>query len=136
MKRNLASSCTYIHATLTREKPQVQKNGQASRDVQSQVRRLEELVVSLMEKTNRGMFSGGQGGQVTADGSPGESDGLGSIEVEDADAESEIGGRLKDTALSLGKITIGDGNRANYVGSSHWTAILDSVCSTLLHLLG
>lgn len=110
----------------------MQKNSQVPKDVQSQVRRLEELVISLMNKTNKGALSVEHGDHVTPDHSPSSSEILvGSTEDEERDRSGVLSGQLKDTALSLGKITIGDGDRANYVGSSHWTAILDNVRSTI-----
>lgn len=126
MKRNLSPSCTYVHAALAREKSQVQKNVQVPKDVQSQVRRLEELVISLMNKTNKNALFGEDRDQVTPDSSGSSDMVVGSMEVEDEG--NEVGGNLKGTEVSLGKITIDEENRANYVGSAHWTAILDNVC--------
>ncbi|CZR61340.1 related to transcription activator protein acu-15 [Phialocephala subalpina] len=135
VKRNLAASCTYVHASLLKDKdkPQVQKSSssQAPKDVQSQVRRLEELVISLMNKTNKNAGNGNQDHVTRPDQSPSSSDG---IEVDEG--EGGVGGidgvdrgdrRLKDTALSFGRITIDEDERANYVGSAHWAAILDNI---------
>lgn len=65
------------------------------------------------------------------DQSPGSSDRLAdSIEVEDGDGgiDGEVrDSRLKDTALSFGRITIDEDERTSYVGSAHWAAILDNV---------
>lgn len=127
VKRNLASSCTFVHAALVRDKAQIQKTIQAPKDVQTQVRRLEELVISLMNKTNKDVLPSPSQDHVTPDPSPTSSEQLAdSIEEEDQ-AENAPSSELKDTALSLGRITIGENDRANYVGSAHWTAILDNV---------
>ncbi|KAF8847325.1 hypothetical protein BDZ45DRAFT_607644 [Acephala macrosclerotiorum] len=124
VKRNLASSCTYVHASLLKDKDkaQVQKSssgsgrGEGQKDVQSQVRRLEELVISLMNKTSKN-GSGGQDHVTPPDHS-----------IEAEEQESEVRDRrLKDTALSFGRITIDEDERTNYVGSAHWAAILDNI---------
>ncbi|KUJ19439.1 uncharacterized protein LY89DRAFT_490483 [Mollisia scopiformis] len=127
VKRNLASSCTYVHAALVRDKAQVQKTNQAPKDVQSQVRRLEELVISLMNKTNQGELPLGVPDHVTPDHSSSSSDQV-ADSIEDDEGGSNVPNRqMKNTALSFGRITIGEDDRANYVGSSHWTAILDNI---------
>jgi hypothetical protein len=111
----------------------VQKNVQVPKDVQSQVRRLEELVISLMNKTNNNTFSTENSDQVTPNSSGSSDELVGTVEVEGE--ESGVGGNLTDTSVSLGKITIDEGNRANYVGSAHWTAILDNVYLSFFSVL-
>jgi hypothetical protein len=123
VKRNLSSSCTYVHAALREKSSSIQKPTNGQKDVQSQLQHLEELVVSLMNKSNRnGSSSTTSNLQATPQSSP------------DLTAANELGqptktlGRniLKDTATVLGRISIED-DQPSYVGSAHWTAILDSV---------
>ena len=123
VKRNLSSSCTYVHAALREKSSSIQKSTNGQKDVQSQLQHLEELVVSLMNKSNRNGSSSTTGNlQATPQSSP------------DLTAANELGqptetlGRniLKDTATVLGRISIED-DQPSYVGSAHWTAILDSV---------
>lgn len=134
VKRSLASSCTYIHAALVRDKAQIQKTIQAPKDVQTQVRRLEELVISLMHKTNKGVLPSRGQDHVTPDPSPTSSEHLADSIEEKCQTNNAPRSQLKDTALSLGRITIGEDHRANYVGSAHWSAILDNVDSTSLQV--
>jgi hypothetical protein len=94
-----------------------------SRDVQSQISRLEELVISLMNKTNpNGLVSSGNQ-QVSS-----EDDTRPSLDGHRVDDPwTEVNG-LKETEESFGRINIDD-EQPNYVGSTHWAAILDNVGS-------
>jgi hypothetical protein len=123
VKRNLSSSCTYVHAALREKSSSIQKSTNGQKDVQSQLQHLEELVVSLMNKSNRnGSSTMTSNVQATPQSSP------------DLTAANELGqptetlsrNILKDTATVLGRISIED-DQPSYVGSAHWTAILDSV---------
>jgi hypothetical protein len=123
VKRNLSSSCTYVHGAFREKSSSIQKSTNGQKDVQSQLQHLEELVVSLMNKSNRnGSSSTTSNLQATPQSSP------------DLTAANELGqatetlGRniLKDTATVLGRISIED-DQPSYVGSAHWMAILDSV---------
>lgn len=101
----------------------MQKPGNVGRkDVQSQISHLEQLVVSLMKKS----------GGIDAQNRPGSSRGH---SIDDPRAPdftlstredwTEING-LVNTTESFGMINIDD-DQPNYVGSSHWAAILDNV---------
>ncbi|CAG8974704.1 hypothetical protein HYALB_00006440 [Hymenoscyphus albidus] len=124
IKRDLSSSCTFIHAGLRREKAAaLQKSGNVGRkDVRSQISHLEQLVVSLMKK------SGGID-QNRLGISPGpSSDGPRASDFSSStgdDQWTEITG-LSNTTESFGMINIDD-DQPNYVGSSHWAAILDNI---------
>jgi hypothetical protein len=50
MKRELASSCTYVHQGVRNASSQVQKPGGGSKDVRERVQHLERLVIDLMDK--------------------------------------------------------------------------------------
>jgi hypothetical protein len=123
VKRNLSSSCTYAHAALREKSSSIQKSTNGQKDVQSQLQHLEELVVSLMNKSNRnGPSSTTNNLQATPQSFPD----LTSTNELSQPIETPGGNILKDTATVLGRISIED-DQPSYVGSAHWTAILDSV---------
>jgi hypothetical protein len=138
-KRDLASSCTYIHAGL-RDKPSssssVQKVNAASagpKDVQSRVRHLEGLVVSLMHRN--ALKTPAPKSQPQASLQPRETSGP---DIESWQAQpiaeqlQERSSDLRDlraTSDSFGRISIED-EQPNYVGAAHWAAILDSASAS------
>jgi hypothetical protein len=71
------------------------------------VEHLEELVLSLMKDSDQAS-------------KPGYSE-------PSSGNESSPQPSLNEASESLGRFSI-DNNQPNYVGGSHWTAILDSVC--------
>jgi hypothetical protein len=114
IKRDLASSCTFIHAGLKEKSVSgIHKPNTAPNDIHGRIRLLEELVVSFMHKTAEKL-------------------------PRDATSDSQLSKRtdtfthdtLEDdlgrSSDSLGRISIDD-EHPNYVGAAHWTAILDSV---------
>ncbi|RDL34405.1 uncharacterized protein BP5553_07533 [Venustampulla echinocandica] len=124
IKRDLSASCTYVHAGLRRDKSSpIQKSTSNSKDVQSQISHLEQLVVSLMNRSNT------IGNSSRTDGSPSSLDEnnpsqqIHSSTLEDHWTEINA---VKETAESIGLISIQD-DQPNYVGSSHWEAILDNI---------
>ncbi|CAG8962355.1 hypothetical protein HYFRA_00014152 [Hymenoscyphus fraxineus] len=124
IKRDLSSSCTFIHAGIRREKAAaLQKSGNVGRkDVQSQISHLEQLVVSLMKKSG-GVDQNRLGiSHVPSSDDPRASDFSSST---GEDQWTEITG-LSNTTESFGMINIDD-DQPNYVGSSHWAAILDNI---------
>ncbi len=129
MKRNLAPTCTYVHSVPREKHSQVSKPGIGSKDVQTQIRNLEEMVITLMNQTSKNKPSSSTGSNVL---STSES----SLEFSVSDLNDSSGSNdqaglagsvLRDTAESFGRISIDD-NQLNYVGSTHWAAILDNVC--------
>ncbi|KAH7412751.1 hypothetical protein BKA64DRAFT_337135 [Cadophora sp. MPI-SDFR-AT-0126] len=130
VKRNQATTCAYVHAS-AREKPsQVSKansGGTASRDVQNQIRHLEEMVITLMNKTskNRAVTATPRNDLVTPETSPDHGVPT-SEESEDGEQVTLSGTSFSDTAESFGRISMED-DQANYVGSDHWAAILDNI---------
>jgi hypothetical protein len=128
VKRNSASTCTYVHGQRERSS-QVQKSSNSPKDVQSQVRHLEELVISLMNKTAKNAaLSGKPQPPITPDAS---SVSNSSNATSPSQSPDQVANTTVDTEESFGRISIED-DQLNYVGSSHWTAILDNV-STFLH---
>jgi hypothetical protein len=116
----MATSCTFIHAGLHVKKPVgIYKSYIDSSDVHGRIQNLESLVVSFMQQT---------------------------VEGPDRIVDHPANPRLSETTQtpipesdpvkyleSLGRISIDDGH-PNYVGSGHWTAILQSV-SEMRHLV-
>lgn len=127
VKRNSASTCTYVHGQRERSS-QVSKSSNAPKDVQSQVRHLEELVISLMNRTakNSALSSKPQP-PITPDESTISTSSNATTPSSDQVANSAV-----DTEESFGRISIED-NQLNYVGQSHWAAILDNVSEILDH---
>jgi hypothetical protein len=127
-KRDLSSSCTFIHANIREKSSGVQKPTSGSKDFQSQIRRLEDLVVSLMNQTaNNGSLAPENRSSSTSESSLDR----GAPALSAADEylrPGSDGGSFQDqdAAASLGRISLED-NHPNYVGSSHWAAILDNV---------
>lgn len=115
-KRNQAQSCTYVHATLREKSSQVQKSGAGSKDVQSQIKHLEDLVISLMNQTtgNNNLLPQGDPLQTTLERS---------LENHAADEPIEQGtnASLTGTAESFGRISIED-EKADFKGDEHWVA--------------
>ena len=127
-KRDLSSSCTFIHTNIREKSSGIQKPTSDSKDFQSQIRRLEDLVVSLMNQTaSNGPVAPGNRSSSTSvsswdRGAPAPS------AVDDYSRPGPDAGSFQDqdAAASLGRISLED-NHPNYVGSSHWAAILDNV---------
>jgi hypothetical protein len=125
VKRNSASTCTYVHGQRERSS-QVSKSSNAPKDVQSQVRHLEELVISLMNRTAKNSaLSGKPQPPITPDEST-------ISPSSNATTPSSDQVANVDTEKSFGRISIDD-NQLNYVGQSHWAAILDNVSEILDH---
>ncbi|EPE28759.1 hypothetical protein GLAREA_09880 [Glarea lozoyensis ATCC 20868] len=125
IKRDLAATCTYVHAGLRGSKQSsVHKSTNLSqRDVQSQISRLEELVVSLMNKSRAAGSTNKPGAPQTQSSDDTSSP---NFELTTTDDQwTEITG-VKNATESLGMINIKD-NQPSYVESSHWTAILDNI---------
>lgn len=112
---------------MRRDKPSsVQKASSNSKDIQSQITHLEELVVSLMNKSNN------VGTSSRTDSSAGMDENNSSPQLPQdcpwecpEDTWTEINS-VKDTTESVGLISLRDDN-LGYVGGSHWEAILDNV---------
>lgn len=97
--------------------------GMSQRDVQSQISHLEELVVSLMNKSRA---PGSTTKVDTAKESSSHNTASPNFELTMTDDQwTEVTG-VKNATESFGMINIKD-NHSNYVESSHWTAILDNV---------
>lgn len=124
VKRNQAATCTYIHAAQHERASQVTKTSGASRDVQNQIRNLEDMVIKLMKQTGQksslSTSSMTATEQITPATSPDYSLHL-SEEQEDGwsrvrrDGEASLG----DTTESFGHVSINVDDQANYVGSEH-----------------
>ena len=120
MKRELASSCTYVHQGVRNASAQVQKPGGGCKDVRERVQHLERLVIDLMDKITQQELSlvlnkPCEPGLRILDRS---SNGIPLIGSERTSQ--------KVTAEMLGRVSIED-NRSNYVGGAHWAEILDHV---------
>lgn len=116
LKRNQAPSCTYVHATLREKSSQIQKSGAGSKDLQSQIRHLENLVISLMNQTTstNGLPPRGDSQQTTPESSP-------ENHAVDELVEQATNASLTGTAESFGRISIED-EKANFKGDEHWVA--------------
>ncbi|PVH78081.1 hypothetical protein DL98DRAFT_422592 [Cadophora sp. DSE1049] len=130
VKRNQATTCTYVHAPTREKSSQVSKassGGTGSREVQSQIRHLEEMVITLMNQTSKTkpVTAAPRNDLVTPESSPDHGI-LTSEESEDGEQVTLSGTSLGDTAESFGRISMED-DQANYVGSAHWAAILDNI---------
>jgi len=129
VKRDLAGSCTYVHAGIRRDKAtpiHKPSTNNGSKDVHSQISRLEELVISLMNKTNpNGLLPSRDPQTSSASGTRPSLDGP---RLDEPWTEVNA---LKETEESLGRINIDD-EQPNYVGSTHWAAILDNVGCLLI----
>ncbi len=128
MKRDLSSSCTFIHANIRERSSGIQKPASGSKDFQSQIRHLEDLVVSLMNQTaSKGSLAPRNGSGSTSESSLERGAPAPGVADEHSRLGSEEGSfQDSDAAASLGRISLED-NHPNYVGSSHWSAILDNV---------
>jgi hypothetical protein len=114
-KRGLSSSCTFIHAGLhSKTAAGIHKQGTGSEGIHSRIRNLEELVVSLMHKTAE-----------TTEKLPTEADSQAILSVRET-SQSTSEHDIVTNSGSLGRLSIND-IRPNYVGTSHWAAILDNV---------
>ena len=127
-KRGLSSSCTFIHANIREKNFGVQKPTSGSKDFQSQIRRIEDLVVSLMNQTANNGPLGPENRSNSTSESSSDRDAPASDAAGEYSRPGLDGGSFQDqdAAASLGRISLED-NHPNYVGSSHWAAILDSV---------
>ena len=114
-KRDLASSCTFIHAGL-RDKSlaSVHKSSTGSHDIHGRIRLLEELVVSFMHKTAEKLPRDAPTSIQTLP------------QADNASRHDTFEDDLGISPDSLGRICIDD-EHPNYVGAIHWSAILDSV---------
>ena len=124
IKRDLAASCTFIHAAAVRAKPaQAQRsvNGHNQKDIHDRIRHLEGLVVSLMQQQPPSTpHHVSLAANNTATSPP---------KAPYSSPTSNENTALDNASSSLGLITIED-NQSKYIGGSHWAAILDSVHST------
>ncbi len=114
-----------MHATLREKTSKVEKAGNGTKDVQSQIRHLEDLVISLMNQTTSNVPPQNHR-QATPESSPEHLD-------DTLHAENLRSSSMTGTAESFGRISIED-KKQNYVGGDHWAAILDSVCNTSTEL--
>jgi hypothetical protein len=111
VKRNSSSSCTYVHGQRDKSS-QVQKSTSAPKDVQSQVRHLEELVISLMNKTAKSStLSGKSQPLITPHGSSVSSS---SNATSPGQSSDQVPGSNLDTVESFGRMGIED-DQPNYV---------------------
>jgi len=110
-----------VHANGRRDKStpiyKPSANG-SSKDVQSQISHLEELVISLMSKTIKASASTNTS---LEDDTP-----LLQRESTSSDERRMEAYGIKETEESFGRIDIED-DQPNYVGNTHWAAILDNV---------
>ncbi|KAG9232543.1 fungal-specific transcription factor domain-containing protein [Amylocarpus encephaloides] len=121
VKRDLSATCTYIHAGIRRDKASaVQKpaNG-GHKDVQSQISHLEELVVSLMNRSGNATNSGKD------DESRDQANALCRTPISALEEWTDNSG-VKQATDSFGSFNIDD-DQTNYVGTAHWAAILDNI---------
>jgi hypothetical protein len=114
MKRDISSSCTYLH-NFPREKPaHVQRDHGGPKDVQERIQHLEELVLTLMNRDQP------------------EAPTRSPNTVLEADVISEP---LNDDSISetidrMGRVSLDDKNEKQfYIGGGHWAAILENVRS-------
>jgi hypothetical protein len=106
----------YVHGQRDRSS-QIQKPTKGPKDVQSQIRHLEELVISLMNKRAKS----------SALITPDESSVSSSSHAASPSRSLHQGtSSTLDTAESFGRMGIED-DQPNYVDSTHWAAILDNV---------
>ncbi len=128
MKRNQAPTCTYVHANLRDKTSQVQKStSTSSKDVKSQIQHLEDLVLSLMNRTNGDAPATTESQQQLTPQSSLEH----GSRLLDASFQQGYGLNLTGAAESLGRISIED-KQKNYVGGGHWTASKALFLSTYL----
>lgn len=129
VKRDIASTCTFIHAGIIRDKAtHIQKQSIATspKDVQGRIRHLEELVVSLMQST---VANGSLPSPLVEAGSASTSSSLLRTSISKSQSTSGLtssNSSLVDAFDSFGRISIED-EQPNYVGGSHWAAILESI---------
>ncbi|PMD40601.1 hypothetical protein L207DRAFT_528925 [Hyaloscypha variabilis F] len=130
VKRNAASTCTYVHGQRERSS-QVSKSNSAPKDVQSQVRHLEELVISLMDKTAK---NAALAAKTQPPITPDElSVSTSSNATSPSQSSDPVIANTADTEEFFGRISIED-NQLSYVGQSHWAAILDNISLLKDHL--
>ncbi|KAH8595029.1 hypothetical protein B0O99DRAFT_512847 [Bisporella sp. PMI_857] len=134
IKRDLASSCTFIHAGILRDranhvqKPKATAN---TSDVHGRIKQLEELVVSFMQQQQQQ-----QQDRNTNQPSLAHSPTTGSESKSETGRPSSLSDTqvwvdqtdLISTSGSLGRLAI-DEDQQSYVGGAHWAAILDSISS-------
>ncbi|TVY40841.1 Fusarisetin A cluster transcription factor [Lachnellula subtilissima] len=124
IKRDLSASCTYAHANVRRDRATPTHSSSVtgkSKDVQSQISHLEELVITLMNKTNRN-----GNGNVNSNASLEDSTRLLQEKPKALEDQwAEVHG-VKKAEKSFGRINMED-DQQNYVGSAHWAAILENI---------
>jgi hypothetical protein len=130
MKRDISSSCTYLH-TSPRAKPvHVQRDHgrSGSKDVQERIRHLEELVITLMNQ-DQPKNAPTQPPQPSQHTPPPP---LSSNAVFDADVirEPREDDPLSETIDRMGRVSLDDKHEQQfYIGGGHWAAILENVRS-------
>ncbi|KAG0647641.1 Fusarisetin A cluster transcription factor fsa6 [Hyphodiscus hymeniophilus] len=133
-KRDLSSSCTYMHASSHHGSSSVHKasagsTGPGGKDAQARLKHLEELVVTLMQQN---AFKATPSVQVPDDSkrrSQFVQDEAEDNEQEEARkrGEKEVSTRgLIETEGSFGRMTV-ESEQPTYVGAAHWAAILESI---------
>lgn len=129
-KRNQGSSCTYMNPPKDKSYQGSKPTG-VSKDMQKQIRHLEGLVVTLMNKaaTKPSLENGPDSSSSSSTPPEALAPHLDSTGPDIRPSRSTAF-PMADPTESLGRITIED-DQNTYVGSSHWTAILDSVGSNL-----
>ncbi|EMR90137.1 putative fungal specific transcription protein [Botrytis cinerea BcDW1] len=114
-KRDLSSSCTYIHNS--REKiSNTQRIREKPKDVQDRIQHLEELVVTLMNQAK----------DTTAPSEPDILPGFQSSTIKPRELSWPNDATVSESVDSIGRISVQD-ERQNYVGESHWAAILENI---------
>ncbi len=123
VKRELSTSCSYVHTGVRSVGVHAHKSGSGSRDVQHRIDHLEKLVLSLASN-----------GSVKSSVVPTASQGpdLRMPDTPSSGVFAQVTDRsdVKETVKSLGHISLED-NHPSYVGSAHWASVLDSVCIPL-----
>ena len=135
-KRGVSSSCTFVHGNPGTKSTSVHKSS-STRDVQSQIQHLEELVISMMNKANKDPAlkrTKKSPGQLTPTSQQSSSyDRLSSSRTPERSlsAHEQLESDFHTSAETFGRISMED--HTSYVGQSHWTAILDNVRFNLVN---
>ncbi|PQE18909.1 C6 transcription factor protein [Rutstroemia sp. NJR-2017a BVV2] len=123
MKRDISSSCTYLHTSPRQRPAHVQRDHGRAKDVQERIRHLEELVITLMNR-DQPKNAPTQPPQHTPPPP------LSSNTVLDADAicEPREDDPISETIDRMGRVSLDDKHEQQfYIGGGHWAAILENI---------
>ncbi|TAQ90961.1 hypothetical protein B7494_g733 [Chlorociboria aeruginascens] len=133
VKRDFAASCSYVH----RQSPNIRKTGTGSgshdrnRDVQGRIQHLERLVISLMTQTNSHPNVDVPENAIQDQRIPQSDYRIPDIFLHRPPPYWTDAVTLREAVQTIGRLRIDGeeegGKGQNYVGGSHWEAILDNI---------